>query len=100
MDQEVTMSLGGNSGLESGPNCDSSVPSSRCSAPFRAPRLKQFNPTVTKSNGHVTVGYPTATKRYVEVEVDVGWRLVGVGDAGGVTRDRYELEAHLATRDP
>ena len=83
MDQEVTMSLGGNSGLESGPNCDSSVPSSRCSAPFRAPRLKQFNPTVTKSNGHVAVGYPTATKRYVEVEVDVGWRLVGVGGGWG-----------------
>ena len=88
MDQEVTMSLGGNSGLESGPNCDSSVPSSRCSAPFRAPRLKQFNPTVTKSNGHVTVGYPTATKRYVELMLVLGGDWWGLGVAGGVASDR------------
>ena len=91
------MSWGVDSGLGSDPNCDFSTPSSGRSAPFRATRLKHLNPTVTKPNGHVSVGYPTVTSRYVEVELDVGRQLVvaggaAVGVAVGVTSGCYELE--------
>ena len=45
MDQEATASWEGSSGLEAGPNCDSSTPPSRCSAPPRADaaRTTSFN---------------------------------------------------------
>ena len=41
--------------------------------------------------------HPTATKRHGDVEVGVGWWLVGVGAGWGC---RKGLEAHLATGDP
>ena len=81
------MSWGVDSGLESEPNCDFSTERVRRRHvnQRRSERRGQniLNPTVTKPNVHVSVGYPTVTLRYVEVELDAGWRLVVVGGGCG-----------------
>ena len=85
MAQEAISRWRGNSGLESLSNCDSNMSLLRRSALLRVTRLKMFNSTVTKFNGNVVFGYPTDTRRYLEVEHELGWPLVGVG---GGTSDR------------